>query len=113
MRITELPLPGQYARAWRRLVNLQKTAPQTLVRHPTRGFPSVPAEELLSEFRRALNRRINERGGDHLANVELDIELVRDAHDLDAILRKRVRIYQFRTSLMRARFGHLLARHDD
>ena len=113
MRIAELPMPGQYARAWRRLIDLQKTAPQTLVRHPSRGFPAVPADELLQEFRRALHRRINDRGGDLEANVDMDIDLVRDARDLDAILRQRVRVYQFRTSMMRSRFGHLLARYDD
>lgn len=38
--------------------------------------------------------------------------LIQDQHDLRNI-RRRIRVYQFRTRTVRERFGHLLSRYDD
>lgn len=107
--LTTLPQPGTYAKAWRAIVALPACA---LVRSNdwTRG--NVPAGQLRTEMRAALDRRINTRGGLASANVELDIGLVRDARRLDDI-KRRIRVYQFESELCRKRFGHLLANRND
>lgn len=104
-----LPNPGGYAHAW---ATLTAIAPTQRVRHPdwTRGY--VTAGELRAEMRRALDRRINARGGDEEANTPIPDELVRDARRLDDI-KRRIRVYQFETKGLRSRFGHLLASNDD
>ena len=78
------------------------------------GFPSLGFSfQVRAQFRKALDKRINSRGGNDADNEPMDIELVRDARALDDMLQRRIRVYQFATPMMRARFGHLLARHDD
>jgi hypothetical protein len=72
-----------------------------------------PLRQIRREARQALDRRINARVGDVAANVPMDIDLIRDARDLDDRLRLRVRVYQWRTARMRKRFSHLLASRDD
>lgn len=102
--LSSLPSPGAYARACRQLAALP---PDALVK----GV--VSASEMRRQVRQALDRRINIRGGQPEANVPLDIGLVRDAYRLDDIKQRRIRVYQFESDLCRARFGHMLARHDD
>lgn len=110
--IAALPDKGSYAAFMRAL----RTLPQDAVTiDPLSGWHRVSrtVAEIRRDARIALDRRINARAGNFKANEPIDIELVRDARDLDARLTQRVRVYQFRTDTMRARFGHLLARHDD
>lgn len=107
--IQSLPSKGAYAKAWRALRALPDTAQVS-----TDWTGARPAAQVKREFRMALDRRINSRAGNEAANVPMDIELVRDARALDDILQRRIRVYQFTTRLMRARFSHHLAsRHDD
>lgn len=110
MSIRDLPSPGAYARAWRTVKGLPAGA---RVKHPDWARGTVTASEMLAEMRRALQRRINIRGGKPQDNDPMPIELVRDSRRLDDILRRRVRVYQFESDECRARFSHLLARMDD
>jgi hypothetical protein len=79
------------------------------------GWPATrkPLQQIRREARQALDRRINARVGDLAANAPMDWDLIRDARDLHDRLRHRVRVYQWRTELMRERFWHLLSRYDD
>lgn len=108
--LANLPSPGAYARACRKLAALPADA---LVKKPGWAGGVVRAAEMRRQVRQALDRRINVRGGQAENNEEIDIGLQRDARRLDDILQRRVRVYQFESHLCRDRFGHLLARHDD
>jgi len=107
--IAALPAKGAYAAAWKRL----KTMPVNGVVCVRRDDGLQQVSRVRSVFRKALDQRINSRAGNEAANVPMDLELVRDARALDDMLQRRIRIYQFATPLMRERFGHLLARHND
>ena len=107
--IAALPSKGAYAAAWKRLKTLPLDGVVALRRND--GLHEV--SRVRSQFRKALDHRINSRAGNDAANVPVDYELVRDARALDDMLQRRIRVYQFATPFMRARFGHLLARHDD
>lgn len=106
--IAALPEKGAYVAAWKRLNALPDHAPVS-----TDWTGSRPAAQVRREFRKALDARINARAGLDAANVEVPIELVRDARRLDDIKQRRIRVYQFESALCRARFGHLLAQRDD
>lgn len=112
MHISQLPDKGRYAKFLRQLAAAD---PDAIAIDPLSGWMKHrrSVREIRADARRALDRRINSRGRNEAANVPMDLDLQRDAWDLDAILRRRVRVYQFRTQEMRERFGHLLARHDD
>lgn len=107
--LTSLPNPGAYARSWKALSGLPANA---LVRAPGWAGSLVPAGQMRAEMRRALDRRINPRGGNERADLEVSIGLVRDARRRDYIKQRRIRVYQFETDLCRQRFSHLLARRD-
>lgn len=107
MNIRDLPAKGAYVAAWKRLKALPDHAPVS-----TDWTGARPAAQVRREFRRALDARINERGGLATANVEIDVGLQRDARRLDDIRQRRVRVYQFESELCRRRFGHLLASRD-
>lgn len=111
-RISDLPSKGVYARFLR---TLRAAAPDVRTIDPMSGWMrhERTVREIRADARLALDRRINARGGNHAANEPMPLDLERDARDLDACLRHRVRIYQWRTELMRARFSHLLASRDD
>lgn len=112
--IAELPAKAAYAR-YMRLV--RGAAPDSLAIDPMTGWSGrsnkEPVAYIRARMRSALDQRINIRGGNVAACVPIDYDLVRDARDLDQLIRLRIRCYQFRTAKMRARFGHLLSRHDD
>jgi hypothetical protein len=101
--IAALPEKGAYAAAWRRLKAMPAGA---LVRDQ---YGMRPAGEILAEFRRALQRRVNLRGGLEAANDPMPIELVRDARRLEDIKVRRIRVYQFESKVCRERFANLLA----
>jgi hypothetical protein len=84
----------------------------------------------LDEFRRkfceALNNRINLKGGRDLRNVlnhrgrrarkfdqDYETGFYRDQRRVRDIILTRLRVYQFETREVRARFGHLLATHEE
>jgi hypothetical protein len=106
--IAALPGKGAYVNAWKVLNELPDHAPVTLD-----WTGSKPAAQVRRDFRKALDARINARGGQEWRNQPIDIGLIRDAYRLDDIKQRRVRVYQFESELCRRRFGHLLARHDD
>lgn len=107
--IAALPGKGAYVSAWRRLNALPADA---LVR-VSRERGDEPAGLVRAEFRRALDARINLRGGLDAANDPMPIELVRDARRLEDIKVRRIRVYQFESDVCRKRFGNLLAGRDD
>lgn len=109
--LASLPNPGGYARLWRKLLALPPEAHGTHPLDRMRGLVSVA--DLLAEFRVALQRGINVRGGKPEDNEPIDVGWVRDRNRLEDIQQRRVRVYQFERPEMRERFGHLLARHDD
>lgn len=110
--LAALPAPGAYAKAWRAVVALP---PDAEIYGP--GWNGIKqlrsAEDMRSEMLRALDRRINIRGGDLEANVPIDIGWIRDARRLEDIKMRRVRVYQFERPEVRAKFGHLLASYND
>ena len=108
MHITELPAKGAYVAAWRRINDLPDQAP---VRTDWTG--SRPAWLVRNEFAKALQARINERGGLSRANEPMDIGLVRDARRIEDIKVRRIRHYQFESDLCRRRFSHLLSNRND
>lgn len=108
--LANLPSPGAYAAACRKLAALPADA---RVKEPGWAGGIVSAAEMRRQVRKALDRRINIRGGQPEANEEIDIGLQRDARRLDDILNHRGRVYQFESQLCKDRFSHLLARYDD
>lgn len=108
--LSSLPSPVAYAAAWRQLRGLPA---QQRVVEPGWQRSVISADLMRFKMRQALDRRINIRGGKPRANEPMDIELVRDARNLDFILKHRGRVYQFGSEICRQRFSHLLARHDD
>lgn len=111
--LASLPEPGRYVSAWKKVLVTPSTVSFDL------GFPrgAVPRDQVLQEFREALDRRINHRGGiRHVGRKHSEIyqtELMRDAYALHDRLTKRVRVYRFACPEVNRRFGHLLARYDD
>ena len=108
--LSSLPSPGAYASAWRAVCALPADA---RVKEPGWAGGVIGAAEMRAKMRVALDRRINIRGGNEADNEPIDVGLLRDAHRLDDIIRRRVRVYQFESELVRAKFGHLLACRDD
>ncbi len=110
--LAKLPSPGAYAAAWRKVCALP---PEAEVYGP--GWNGIKqlrsASDMRAEMLRALDRRINIRGGDLEACNPVPIEWYRDARRLEDIKLRRIRVYQFERPEVRAKFGHLLARHDD
>lgn len=113
--IKDAPHKGAYASYLRKLRAACAADPDGWALDHMSGWPSTrkPLQKIRRDARLALDRRINARVGDLAANAPMDWDLVRDARDLDDRLRRRVRIYQWRTKLMRERFGHLLSSRDD
>lgn len=64
IHLIRLPAPGAYARDWRKLVWLAKHEPDCRITARSFGhdMPVEPAE-LVQVWRRALQNRINDRGG--------------------------------------------------
>ena len=62
-----------------------------------------------------INRKVPDpRKGYRKAGPDFERACFQDRDDLDRLLRRRVRVYQFRTRAVRERFGHLLTdRKDD
>ena len=113
--IKDAPHKGAYASYLRKLRAACVDDPDGWAMDRMSGWPATrkPLQQIRREARGALDRRINARVGDLAANAPMDWDLVRDARDLDDRLRRRVRVYQWRTELMRERFWHLLSRYDD
>ena len=112
MHISALPSKGAYAAILRKL---READPDAWAVDPFSGWARCRAQvsTIRAHARRALDRRINSRGGLEEDNEPIDCDLMRDARDLDDCTQRRIRVYHFRTPMMRERFGHLLARHDD
>lgn len=108
--LAALPSPGGYVKAWRALLALPAEA---RVKEPGWAGAVVSASEMRRKMVSALHRRINLRGGDAAACEPVPIEWYRDARRLEDIKVRRVRVYQFERPEVRAKFGHLLASHDD
>lgn len=108
------PQPGAYVQAWKRANEV--TAAGGTVRVSWAGR-DLDAHGWRREVRRALDRRINERGGLDQTGRKWDeryqVGLERDARALRDRLMRRVRVYQFETPELRERFGHLLADRED
>jgi len=80
--LRDLPAPGAYARAWRRVVTLADTDPRARVHRPgTRD--EVTAAELRDEMRRAMDRRIQARAGLEVGDGERLQRLRHDQRVLD------------------------------
>lgn len=64
IHLQRLPHPGAYARAWRQLKELLRDDPQQYITAKAIGYwASAPVTWIAADFRRAFQRRINERGG--------------------------------------------------
>ena len=115
MRACELPQPGHYVREWRSVLDAPKE--QTFSCRKLGRLEPMTRDEAREWFVAALQNRINTRGGLCLDSRKRDPDWQRaalqDSRALRCKLRQRVRVYQFRTSECRRRFGHLLDRYDD
>lgn len=99
-----LPSPGAYVQAWRRV----KLAPADQCFKLDWMRPRVPRDDVLREFDQALQRRINIRGGRHEDNDPIPAEWIRDCRRVHDKLQHRIIIRQFETEECRLRFAHLL-----
>ncbi len=104
-----LPKPGAYVAAWKRA----KQAPAGTLFNVSWDRPSVPREEVLRDFQKALHNRINIRGGDHEACNPIPAEWIRDCRAVHDRINRRVRVYSFETPECRDRFAHLLSDRND
>lgn len=113
--IKDAPHKGAYASYLRKLRAACAADPDGWAVDHMSGWPSTrkPLRQIRREARQALDRRINARAGNLAANAPMDWDLIRDARDLDARLRLRVRVYRWRTELMQERFSHLLVNRDE
>jgi hypothetical protein len=112
IRVTDLPEPGAYVKAWRR--GRELTAAGQKVRFFW-GSADLNAEQFTRAMRRALDLRINARVGPEPKWRKLDdlyqTELHRDASDLWKLRTFRIRpgLAHWRSPECRMRFAHLLA----
>ena len=114
--IANLPHKGAYAQIMREIARHDRETPECVTRNPFDPWRhNATVREIRNEARVALHKRINERGGMDWRNwtTDREVETRRDAHDLHDIIRARLRVYQFRTRRVGARFGHLLATRED
>lgn len=113
-----LPKPGDYAKAWKLLKkckpNEEVKVPGWVAGLPGWGTQTVTAELCLRYIIRALNARINERGGliirehrDGEVNLQCDAQAIQNWHKSKIIIR------HFRTRLAKKRFEHLIQKYDD
>lgn len=110
----QLPIPGDYARAWRQLWSMDPAqeirVPGFIVGMP--GWPrqAVAAGVVLRHVRAAFDRRINARAG-YSPREPRDGESAhyRDSRAAAAKNTNRVRVYQFETRAARRRLSHLLS----
>jgi hypothetical protein len=108
------PRVGAYVRFWKRL---KEVDPETRV--PCAAWDhSETAGEALRGFSRAVNNRINSRGGldtprGRNDNTDYYWQEYRDKRAIEDHNIRRVRIYQFETSEARRRFSNLLSRYDE
>lgn len=109
------PNPAYYVSQWRLAKRYAQECPtQTVV--VDRWLYSTARHEY-DKFIAAMNRRINSRGnlcqsGRRMSD-EYQNALRGDVQDLREKLTQRIRIYQFRTDIMRKRFGHILDSYSD
>jgi len=102
---------GVYARAWKALKALPpETCSKGFGHHPER------VDYILREMRYALHARINRHipsfGVGRKWTYDYQLHLLRDSRRLRDIA-NRIRVYQFESAEVCARFSHLLANHDD
>lgn len=104
---------GAYVKAWRAA---KASAPGTEFKSSLCGFWPETRETILRQFAEGLHGRINRHlpeipgrkaSGDYQMRLRRDCRAVRDR------VTRRVRVYQFETKEVRARFSHLLASRDD
>lgn len=114
--LAKMPSKAWYVGGWKRVVALAKVEPDAVVRDPFDQFGGeVRVGKLRDEMRAALDRRINMRGGAPAANVPLDAELLREAHQVNEMAAARaagrgvVRVYRWHSKAASRRFGHLLS----
>ena len=99
-----LPSPGAYVRAWRRV----KESPEGSLFKLDWMRQHVPRLEVLRELDQALQRRINIRGGREEDNEPIPAEWLRDCRRVHEKLQHRIIVRQFETEECRQRFAHLL-----
>lgn len=109
MTRTTYPDPAGYVALWRKVKALPDHA---YVPEADRFGLPAQAKLLKNNFTRALHSRINLRGkinmGGRRYSRDYEGALFQDRMDLRDKLQRRVRVYQFRTDIVRRRFGHLL-----
>lgn len=105
--LKKLPRPGWYAAGWRRVVAAD---PAMRVKDPFDDFGRlISAGELRAKMLKALDKRINTRGGHEAANKAIPIELWRDAWAVNDYRARRVRFYDLGSKIGKKRCGHLVA----
>jgi hypothetical protein len=108
--LANLPNPAAYVETWRKAYAITDSGGTVRLSWAGPDLNSVTARE---NFRRALDRRINQRGDLHQTGRNYDADqrwrFYRDQQAIQKKLAKRVRIYQFETRVCRERFAHLLS----
>lgn len=112
------PTAGWYAKGWRKVVAAAKADPGMRMKDPFDDFGrSVSVAEMRAKMAKALNARINTRGG--LVIKPDDVELMREARTINEMAaaraagRGRLRVYRWHSKLANKRFSHLLADRSD
>ena len=104
-----LPNPKAYAKAWKQAKNLTDDVTYN-VKLANWYSESLSAYQIRQQFRDALNRRINQRGGEEWRNhpVKGETDMYRDQRALHNWLQKRIICRRLNTPKLQRRFAHLL-----
>ena len=84
---------GWYAKGWRKVVEADNGGNGGMrIKDPFDSFcREVSVSEMRAKMRKALDRRINSRGGNEAANEEIPLELLRDAWAVNDYKSNRIR----------------------
>ena len=113
--LSRLPAPGQYARYVRQISALILVhGPTARTKDPGDPFGRVvPLADIKTDACRALQRRINIRGGMDAANDPMPDTLLADARAINDYKAKRIRFYYLGSPKLRTRYADWIARSDD
>jgi hypothetical protein len=122
MNICKKNFPGltSYLKNWKKIVEMDNAGDTSKIMFNelwSNGYND--AHYWRMNFLQAVNNRIMTRGQDWKPrgkkdNQEYFCDLRRDKHAIEDKINRRIRIYQFNTSEVRNRFGHLLSdRNED
>jgi len=105
MQIINAPHASAYVAAWKKV---KSASPETLF-NVSWGRPTESKTAVLKDFQKALQNRINCRGGKPENCDLIPAEWIRDYIRVHDKIKNRVAIHQFETKACKKRFAHLLS----